>query len=115
MSSSSSPSLSPQIRNRLETLIALARLLERAERGELRPSADEYQRLVAQVQEALQAELPEAVRTAVLDAFPAASEVYENLHYAQAGLARAALERSVKAEMAASEVLHRFRLKANDA
>lgn len=66
----SSSSLSPQTRNRLETLIALARLLERAERNELRPSADEYQRLVEQTKQALQAELPEPARHAVLDAFP---------------------------------------------
>jgi hypothetical protein len=112
---SSSPSLSPQIRNRLETLIALARLLERAERNELRPSAEEYQRLVEQTKHALQAELPEAALKAVLDAFPAASELYENLHYAQAGLARVELERSVKSEMAASEVLHKLRLKARGA
>lgn len=109
---SSSPSLSPQIRNRLETLIALARLLERAERNELRPSADEYQRLVEQTAQALQAELPDAALKAVLDAFPAASELHENLHYAQAGLSRVELERSVQSEMAASQVLHRFRVKA---
>jgi hypothetical protein len=110
----SSSSLSPQTRNRLETLIALARLLERAERNELRPSADEYQRLVEQTKQALQAELPEPARHAVLDAFPAASELYENLHYAQAGLSRAALERSVQSEMAASQLLHRLRLQRGD-
>jgi hypothetical protein len=31
--------------------------------------------------------------------------VYENLHYAQSGLSRATIERSVQSEMAASQIL----------
>jgi hypothetical protein len=41
----------------------------------------------------------------VLGAHPAAAELYENLHYAQAGLSRSTLERSVATEMLAAQVL----------
>ena len=42
---------------------------------------------------------------AVLSAYPAAGEVYENMHYAQSGLSRSTLDRSVASEMATSQLL----------
>ena len=43
----------------------------------------------------------------LLDHFPAAAEVYENLQYAHAGLCRAPLEMSLQSELAARELLAR--------
>ncbi|MCH8855539.1 MAG: hypothetical protein IIA03_04705, partial [Proteobacteria bacterium] len=43
----------------------------------------------------------------VLDHFPAAAELYENLQYAHAGLCRAPLEASLQSELAARELLAR--------
>jgi len=90
------------IRPRLENVIALARLLQRVEGGDLRVGPAQYRQLVRQLQTALSEPLPSDAMQVILDAHPAASEVYENLHYEHAGLTRAPLARS-----AASEVLAR--------
>ena len=95
------------VKSRLETVIALARLLERVEAGPVNISADQYQALVRQLQIALGQELPDDALQAVLGAHPAAAELYENLHYAQSGLSRSPLERSVGSEMLASQAIAR--------
>ena len=92
-------------RTRLETVIALARLLERVERAPSSASADQYRALVLQLQAALDDGLPTDALNAVLSAYPAAGEVYENMHYAQSGLSRATLDASVASEMQASQFL----------
>lgn len=92
-------------KTRLETVIALARLLERVERTPSGASADQYRALVLQLQAALDEGLPTDALNAVLSAYPAAGEVYENMHYAQSGLSRSTLDRSVASEMAASQLL----------
>jgi hypothetical protein len=91
----------------LETVIALARLLELVERSAQRVDADQYQLLVARLQAALAEDLPEPALNAVLGALPAAAEVYENMHYQRSGLSRSSLERSVSSEMLASQLLAR--------
>ena len=96
------------IRTRLENLIALARLLQRVEAGELRVGASQYRQLVRQLQTALSEPLPADARRLILDAHPAASEVYENLHYEHAGLSRAPLERSAASEVLARSCLARI-------
>jgi hypothetical protein len=95
------------VRSRLETVIALARLLERVERSATPVGADQYQTLIARVKEALAQELPDDALQAVLGAHPAAAELYENMHYAQSGLSRSSLERSIGSEMLASQALAR--------
>lgn len=95
------------LRNRLETVIALARLLERVENSSVAVGADQYRALVRQLTAALSQEIPDDALHAVLGAYPAAAELYENLHYAQSGLSRSPLERSVGSEMLASQALLR--------
>ena len=95
------------VKNRLENVIALARLLERIETSAVAFSADQYQALVRQLKMALGQELPQDALNAVLGAHPAAAELYENQHYAQSGLSRSSLERSVGSEMLASELIAR--------
>jgi hypothetical protein len=92
-------------KTRLETVIALARLLERVEASGVAIGADQYRALVRQLGVALSQEMPDDALQAVLGAHPAAAEVYENLHYARSGLSRSSLERSVGSEMAASRAL----------
>ncbi|HTP72954.1 MAG TPA: hypothetical protein VML58_12100 [Burkholderiaceae bacterium] len=96
------------IRSRLENVFALAHLLHRVESGHARANADGYRHLVTQLQAALSEEMPSDALKAILDAYPAASDVYENMHYAQAGLSRAPLERSVASELLAHETLARI-------
>jgi hypothetical protein len=95
------------LRNRLETVIALARLLERVENSGVAVGADQYRALVRQLAAALSQEIPDDALQAVLGAYPAAAELYENMHYAQSGLSRSPLERSVDSEMLASQALAR--------
>jgi hypothetical protein len=45
----------------------------------------------------------------LLDVFPAASQLYENLNYESAGLCRSPLDASLNAERAARSVLDRAR------
>jgi hypothetical protein len=97
------------VKNRLENVIALARLLERVETSAVAFSADQYQALVRQLKVALGQELPPDALQAVLGAHPAAAELYENQHYAQSGLSRSSLERSIGSEMLASQLIARAR------
>jgi hypothetical protein len=95
------------LKNRLENVIALARLLERVEASRVAIGADQYRALVRQLSAALDQALPEDALQAVLGAHPATAELYENLHYAQSGLSRSSLERSVGSELQASQAIAR--------
>lgn len=89
----------------IEKAFALARVLERVERGLEPVNADQYQVLVTKLRAALSDDLPEPALNAILGAFPAAAEVYENLHYQVSGLSRSSLDQSVQAEMLTQKLL----------
>lgn len=95
------------VKSHIENAVALAGLLERVEHNVGRIGAVQYQALVRRVQHTLQQEMPEAALQAVLGAYPAAAEIYENLHYGQSGLSRSPLDRSVDSELEATQVLAR--------
>ena len=97
------------VRSRIETMVALARLLERVERGGVAPAPAQYRTLVEKLQAVLVSQMPDAAREAVLAASPAASEIWENLHYEVSGLGRSPLERAVAAELAAAAAIHKAR------
>ena len=96
------------VRTRLETVIALAHLLERFERSAATVSADQYQLIVSRLKAALLEDLPDDALQAVLNAHPAAAELYENMHYEHSGLSRSSLDRSISSEMLAAQVLARL-------
>jgi hemoglobin-like flavoprotein len=100
---------------RIENAVALSGLLHRAERHELRLSADQYRRLVEQLKAALKDELPENALDKILTAFPAAGELYENMHYERSGLSRSPLDRSVASETMATQVLERIAKRSDKA
>ncbi|MEP7302925.1 MAG: hypothetical protein ABI699_15540 [Caldimonas sp.] len=100
------PRLEP-LRTRIETVIALSRLLERVETSGVKIGADQYRALVRQLGAALSAPLPEPALQAILGAHPASAELYENLHYERSGLSRSTLDRSVSTEMLASQAIDR--------
>lgn len=103
----SPPSTEP-LYARLETLIALARLLERVEASTKAVGAGQYRSLVAQIQSLLAAPLPGPALDAILGAHPATAEIWENLHYATSGLSRSPLDRSVATERQATQLLRRL-------
>lgn len=96
-----------RVPERLVPLAALARLLERLDHSEQPVDADQYCIVVRRLQQLLQETPADAALQAVLEAFPAAAQVYENLHYQHAGLCRTPLERSLNSELAARRILDR--------
>jgi hypothetical protein len=96
------------LQSRLETLIALARLLERVDASPIAIGADQYRALVGQLKAALAVPLPAAPLEAILRAHPATGEIYENMNYEVSGLSRSPLERSVATEMLATHLLHKI-------
>ena len=103
-----SASKTESLRTRLETLIALARLLERVEANPVAVGADQYQSLVRRIKASLAEPLPAAALEAIMKAHPATGELYENLNYDISGLSRSPLDRSVATEMLATQLLHRI-------
>ena len=59
------------------------------------------------LQAALSEDIPAEALQAILSAYPATGELFENLHYGHSGLSRAPLERSVSSERLARQVLAR--------
>ena len=90
----------------LTVVMTLAHVLEQLERS-ARVGADQYRAVVQHLSEELVKVPADAALRAVLDAHPAAAEVYENLNYRHAGLCRSPLEWSLRAEMSAKDVLRR--------
>ena len=101
-----SPDLEP-LQTRLETVIALSRLLERVEARGVPVGAEQYRTLVRRLQQSLSTPMPQPALEAILGAHPATAEVYENMHYEISGLSRSPLERSVATEMLASQAIER--------
>jgi hypothetical protein len=97
---------------RLQTLAAMALLLERLENQPRSASAEQYRGVVAQINTLLAAAEPGEALDALLRAAPATAELYENLIYAHAGLCRSPLEASLNAELAATAALARARSNA---
>jgi len=93
----------------LKNVIALAQLLERLEGDPTRAGAGQYQLLVRRLSSALQQVEPGAALQAVLSAHPATAELYENLHYAHAGLCRSPLGAAIQSEQAATGAIGRAR------
>ena len=93
------------LHTRLETLIALARLLERVEANPVAIGADQYRALVTQIKAALAVPVPPTPLQAILGAHPATAEIYENMNYEISGLSRSPLDRSVATEILAAQLI----------
>ena len=85
----------------------LAELLERLERSKVPVGAEQYRSVVQHLVNELGDVAPGKALGALLDAHPAAAELYENVNYQHAGLCRSALDASLAAERQAKEVLDR--------
>jgi hypothetical protein len=103
---------SASVTSRLETLVALARLLEKVDASATHVGADQYRALAGRLSELLRDDLPAEAVKKVVSVFPSTGELYENVHYAHAGLALAPLERAVRAEQAAVTAITRWRRQA---
>lgn len=88
-----------------KNLALLARMLERLDRSAVAVDPQQYLGVVEHLAEALQAAAPGAMLEAVLQASPAAAELYENLQYRHAGLCRSPLDAALQAELAARDAI----------
>lgn len=93
----------------LLSLVRLAQLLQGLEARGRAADPRQYQLLVQKLSAELRQHQAHEALPSLLDHFPAASEVYENLQYAHAGLCRVPLEVSMTSELAARELLNRVR------
>lgn len=84
----------------------MAQLLERLERGG-RPDADQYRLVARRLADELGRVQDADALDALLQAHPAAAQVYENLNYQHAGLCRSLLDASLAAELRAREAIAR--------
>ena len=91
----------------LASLAALGGLLERLERSPRGASAAQYRDVARRVTDLLARAQPGADLDTLLAGLPATAELYENLHYGQAGLCRSPLEAAARAEIVARESLRR--------
>lgn len=88
-------------------VLALAQLFERMDNSPVPGDPEQYRLVARRLAQALGEVEPGAPLQAVLDAYPSAGDIYENLHYQHAGLVRSPLEASLNAELQASQALTR--------
>lgn len=93
----------------LHALAATAMLLERLEHLPRGASAEQYRDLVQQLQTLLDEARDDPALDALVAGVPTLAEVYENRHYAQAGLCRSPLDAVADSESATRELLDRMR------
>jgi hypothetical protein len=94
---------------RLAVAALLAQLLERLDRSAAPVGAEQYRSVVRHLAEEFEELQSHQGLSPLLDAFPSAAELYENLNYRHAGLCRSPLEASLDAEMQARRLIERAR------
>ncbi|APW38102.1 hypothetical protein RD110_13595 [Rhodoferax koreense] len=85
----------------------LAQLLERLEHSEAPVGAEQYRSVVEHLVNEFHVIPSGAELGALLDAHPAAAELYENMHYDVAGLCRSSLDAATTAERLARDAIER--------
>ncbi|MEJ8809452.1 hypothetical protein WKW77_00125 [Variovorax ureilyticus] len=85
----------------------LAQLLERLEHSPVPVGAEQYRSVVMHLVDEFRDVEPGVQLGQLLDAYPAAAEVYENMNYQHAGLCRSGLDASLTAELAARSAIER--------
>lgn len=97
-----------------KNLVMLARMLERLDASGVAVDAQQYLAVVEHLSDELRAAPQDAALHAVLSAFPAAAELYENIQYQHAGLCRSPLDAALRAEIGAREAIAAARKRGTD-
>ncbi|MFC5497565.1 hypothetical protein ACFPOE_08480 [Caenimonas terrae] len=92
-----------------QNLVLLARVLERLDHSAQSVDAEQYRSVVNHLSSELAIAPQDAGLQAVLQACPAAAELYENLNYQHAGLCRAELDVAMASEAAARNAIAKAR------
>lgn len=82
-------------------LVVLAQMLERLDRSTQAVDAGQYRTVATRLAAELEAAPREAALEGLLEAFPAAAQLYENLNYRHAGLCRSPMDAGLAAQIAA--------------
>ena len=82
-------------------LVVLAQMLERLDRSAQAVDAEQYRSVASRLAAELEAAPRDAALEGVLNAYPAAAQLYENLNYQHAGLCRSPMDSALAAEVAA--------------
>ena len=90
-----------------QTTAVLVQLLERLEASRVSVDAHQYRTVVERLAQDLSN--AEVDWSPLLAQSPAATQIYENLHYAEAGLCRSPLELAAATELTAREAIERAR------
>ena len=85
----------------------LAQLLERLEQSAVPVGPEQYRSVVTHLVDQFRDAEPGAELGRLLDAYPAAAQLYENINYQHAGLCRSGLDASLAAELAARKAIER--------
>ena len=96
-------------------ILSLAHLLQQLESNPLEASAEQYRQVAARLKQELERTPVDGRLEAVLRAYPAAADIYENLRYDVAGLCRAPLEQAVSAELEAKKAIEAAAKRPTDA
>jgi hypothetical protein len=97
----------PVSKTSLDVTERLAQLLERLEHSAVPVGPDQYRSVVMHLVNEFGDVAPGAALGRLLDSYPAAAEVYENLQYQHAGLCRSGLDAAMAAELRAREAIAR--------
>jgi hypothetical protein len=92
-------------------LVVLAQMLERLDRSAQAVDAEQYRTVASRLAAELDAAPRDAALDRVLEAFPAAAQLYENLNYRHAGLCRSPMDAALAAELAARAAIDGARRK----
>jgi hypothetical protein len=92
-----------------KNLVVLARVLERLERSSVPVCPDQYRAVVRHLAAELENSPRDASLEAVLAAFPATAELYENLNYRHSGLCRSPIDSALAAEVDARSLMGHLR------
>jgi hypothetical protein len=92
----------------------LAELLERLEHSTQPVAAGQYRSVVLHLIDEFAEVEPGLGLRALLDTHPAASELYENVNYQQAGLCRSSLDAAMAAESQARQAISRAMSRVNN-
>jgi len=93
---------------RLAVTFTLAHLLQKLDASQTPAAPDQYRAVVARLSEELTRVAMDDDLKAVLNTFPSAAELYENLNYQHAGLCRSPLEEALSAEVKARELIRKL-------
>ena len=97
----------------LQVTLTLASLLEGLERSKIPVDADQYRTVAQRLAGEFARIAPGPEFFAILDEFPAASQLYENLQYEHAGLCRVPLDTALAAEVRAKDAIEIARRKGD--